>query len=111
MPIQIKDLSKGIRSVKVEYQGESCMIQYRAGANTAAAAIEMQERIDNEEVGLTEALVERLVELIEEWDLMDGDKVAPITKEVLASLPMSFLTEILRAINEEQSPQTRRSRR
>ncbi len=114
MPIQVKDLSKAVRSVTVHFQGDTVLIQYRAGANTAASAISLQERMEDEEASATEMIVERLSELIESWDLMDGDKPYALTKENILALPIPLINAILEAIVNEQSPNSqtrRRSRR
>lgn len=110
MPIQIKDLGKSVRSVRVEFQGDSCMVQYRVGAHTPQATIATQERLDNGE-NPTEVQIERMLELIESWDLMDGDKPAALTREVMLSLPEPFLAAILYAVADDANPQTRKSRR
>lgn len=111
MAIQIKDLAQAIRNVRVQYEGDACTLQYRAGANTAALAVEFQERLKDDEENGTELMVERLVELVASWDLMDGDKPAPITKKVIMGLPIPLLTAMLQAIADDQNPPNRRSKR
>lgn len=111
MPIQIKDLAQGARSVRVEYNGDSLNFQYRSGANTAQAAIEMQERMAEEDANQTEVLVERLAELVASWDLMDGDKPVPVTKQTLLGLPIPLISAMLQAVADDQSPTKPKSRR
>lgn len=111
MPMQIKDLAQGARSVRVEFGGESLNFQYRSGANTAQAAIELQERMAEEDANGTELMVERLAELVATWDLMDGDKPAPVTKALLLQLPVPLIIAMLQAIADDQTVPQKRSRR
>lgn len=111
MPINIQELGKKIRPVTFEFMGEKGTLHYRAGANTARAAIEWQERFDSEEENQIELLAERLTEIIDSWDLVDGDKPLPVTQDTLLDLPMPLLEAMMRAIIDSQNPQTRKSRR
>ena len=45
-----------------------------------------------------------LAGIVTDWDLMDGDDKAPITRETLESLPLAVLRRIAEAVNDDLVP-------
>lgn len=48
-------------------------------------------------------LNESIVDIVESWDLMDGDQLFPITADDVKRLPLPFLPYLLTKIREDMS--------
>ena len=84
--------------IQVEFGGETATMVFDRNALTQRWAKQIQEGLNAEDV---ETASRSLVDLLISWDITEDDGTAtPITVDVLAQLPLNFLSAIDRAISE-----------
>jgi hypothetical protein len=125
MPIERSKISAVLRSIQVDYFGESVIVTYRPDGMTPAKEAELarlrqltlDERNgdgqDQQEMLAenAELLAERLAELLVSWDVLEDGEPIPPTKENLMTFPNALLGHIVSAIGEDLAPKARTSRR
>lgn len=100
MPISLVKARRAVtdttKTVTVEFAGESMEVTYRIGAMSRATIRRFETAKDEEQV---DAAITFITEVVSAWEVVDLDgAVLPITEEVLASLPIDFLTAIIGAV-------------
>jgi hypothetical protein len=120
MPIRLSDLGGKVRHVRVQWEGEEVNVTYSPSANTTALQLALQQAAADDPVEGTRRSIQLLTQILVGWDIMKepssngkehADEPEPITEEFLHKLPASFVMAILESINEEQSPNRRKSGR
>jgi hypothetical protein len=121
MPIRFSDLGGKVRSVRVKWQDLECNVTYSPSANTTALQLALQQAAADDPVEGTRESIKMLTTILVGWDMMKeqstngkephADEPEPITEEFLHRLPASFVTAIIEAIADDQSPNRRRSGR
>ena len=100
MPISVSELQKNVRTLTVDYDGETVTISYRPGVITPATSDEFNKQ----------AAVEQLESLLVSWDLLDEkEKTLPVSKELLDALPARFLAHLMSAIMGDMRPNVKRA--
>lgn len=107
MPLTIAQIMKRTKPLTVTFEvdghSEEIHLVYRPAYYTAER--ERAWKAAKDEAGRAEQLVSQLVDLLESWDVLDGKKPYPITKESLAVLDTDgFLTTIYTAILTDLYP-------
>lgn len=101
MPISINHIKEQVRSIFVEYAGETATIIYYPHKVTKSLIREVAA-LEGDGV---DRLIEQLVRIVHAWEVLDDDgHPLPPTAEVMAEFPLDFLTAIMRAINEASVP-------
>lgn len=123
MGIERSKLNAILRTVKVDYFGESLTVTYKPNAVTPAkeaelararkAAQEESDETDNasESAANAELLAERLSEIMAGWDVMEDGALLPTTKENLMTFPNALLVHISVAIGEDMAPKAKTRQR
>lgn len=120
MPIRLSDLGGKVRHVRVQWEDVEVNVTYSPSANTTALQLALQQVAADDPVEGTRKSIEMLTKILVGWDIMQeqsangkekADTMQPITEEFLHLLPASFVMAILERINEENSPNRRKSGR
>ena len=125
MPIERGKISAVLRSIQVDYFGESVIVILSTGRHDARQRsgvgrlrqLTLDERNgdgqDQQEMLAenAELLAERLAELLVSWDVLEDGEPIPPTKENLMTFPNALLGDIVSAIGEDLAPKARTSRR
>lgn len=120
MPIRFSDLGNKVRHVRVTWQDVEVNVSYSPSANTTALQMSLQEAITDDPVQGGYKSIEMLTKILVGWDIMKEvngngvdhpDEPEPITEAFLLKLPAGFVTAIIERINEDSSPNRKRSGR
>jgi hypothetical protein len=119
MPIRFSDLGSKLRHVRVKWQDVEVNVTYSPSANTTALQMSLAQAVADDPSEGVRKSIEMLTEVLVGWDIMKDtngngtgeDEPEPITEEFLLKLPATFVTAIIDSINEDQSPNRRRSGR
>lgn len=105
MPIKINELVSQRRPVQVQYQGQTAEIIYNAGALSFRTIQSIQDLQQD-----PAAIIPLLAQLVFAWDVVDemGEPL-PLRNgngpaEVLWTLPVDFLGEVVGAIAQDAGP-------
>lgn len=105
MPITTSQMANNNASVTFEYMGESVTLQYYPGRVTGTMLLTMSADIDqtspSEDLARLNA---RLVDLIKEWDVLEGDAMFPLDPTRMLELPLNFIKACLYAITNDMRP-------
>jgi hypothetical protein len=118
MGIERRKLDGIVRSISVDYFGETVVVTYRPGLMTPQRAAELararQQAEDDEtdrEASVSVELATRLSEIMVNWDVMeDGEPLLP-SKENLMTFGNALLVHIATAIGQDQTPNAKTGRR
>ena len=94
MPLSLKDLQTGVRTIPVKTIAGDVEITYSLGQVTEAFFTA------HDKPGMA-GVIETLVAWLQKWDVMDEGKMYPITIESLQVLPRAFILEVYAAINQD----------
>ena len=102
MPISILKARRAktadTKTVTVEFGGESMSVEFRLSAITPSTLAALQSE-SGDKLGSTVAF---LCETLSQWEVVDeAGAVLPIDPDVLAALPVDFLTSIAAAITSD----------
>jgi len=88
------------RTIQIEIGDESLSVTYKPSLITPASEDAwLQSRGDT---SFGNAVATKLSELITKWDLLSEDgELLPIDADTLCGLPISFLNDVMRSINED----------
>jgi len=104
--LNLHDLSKRTKEVTVTYDGESFTVTYFPHRFTPAVNLKLS-LASYVDMPLEEAMsdyAETIASVIKAWEIMDGTKPWPVTKENIAKLPDAVLMAILEAIRNDRRP-------
>jgi hypothetical protein len=106
---KLAQLLKDRRTLKISLgEGETLVVTYRPGAITPATHDVTMDLVEQQRQPA--ALAKSLALVIIDWDLIgDDDQPYPVTEEALRALPMSFLSDVFQAIQEDLSPNAAKS--
>lgn len=105
MPLSLSALAAKTRKLAVTWDGETIEVEYKTAAVNPAYQ-SMLQKIDDKKSDQPSQW-EAVLSIISTWDIVDGGKPLPITKESLAKLPTSLLMAIVNAIMEDVNPNPR----
>jgi len=121
MPIRFSDLGSKIRHVRVQWQDVEVNVTYSPSANTTALQLDLQQAVADDPSEGVRKSVEMLTQVLVGWDIMketngngtdpEHEEPEPITEAFLLKLPATFVTAIIERINEDSSPNRRKSGR
>jgi hypothetical protein len=124
MPIERSQVDAVLRSIKVDYYGNSLTITYRPDtwspvkiAETARVRqLEAENRNGDENAyeSLARTLDENATDLanvLVSWDMIENGEPLPPTKENLMTFANALLQHVLTAIGEDMAPKARTTRR
>jgi hypothetical protein len=100
MPLQLSDVFARTRTFTWQFQGLPLTVTYRIGKLTPAR--EARARVKGAKA--IDLRIEELAEVVESWDLMDGEQLYPITKESIGKLPYDFIFALQDAITQDFLP-------
>lgn len=98
MPLDLADLVSNKATVVVPYGGGEVKVVYKPALITQKSLSEMDEGDDGHSVFLSA--------VITSWDVLDGRKKVPITKDALDKLPLPFLRTVVLGILRDRSDAT-----
>lgn len=108
MPIKLTDLKKSIRTVAIEYEGDSATVQYRPAALTPYLQMVLLdwyvggENSEREYKTTLNDVLDAFIDLVATWDVMgDNGKPLPVTRHWLRQLPTQFIAVVIGAILED----------
>jgi hypothetical protein len=103
MPLRVTDLITDRRTIQVLFGEEILSITYRPSGFTPATEEKLDDLVQGKRIG--KPLVDFLLDTLVAWDLLDDQgNVLPISRQVLAKLPLAFLARLFRAITEDLRP-------
>lgn len=97
MPINLAQIAADRATIQVEFGGETSKITIRPSivtpARISAARASAQDGGDDlaDTVGF-------LVEVIESWDVVDGDQPVPVSAEVISQMRLDLVQALTKAI-------------
>ena len=90
------------RTLEIPFETDVLTIVYWPSALTPRT---ISEAMAQEDDNKSQSVVDLLVTVIDEWDLEDGDgEIVPISPEMLETLPVRFLSDVLTAITADTNP-------
>ena len=98
MAISMKDLKKRVKTVTVEFQGDTAEVTYRVNVITPQFQDQITEMKTNRA-----AVVAMVREAVEDWDVVeseDGPRISP-EAEMVKELPLDFLNAVMNAIFDD----------
>jgi hypothetical protein len=98
--MQLSELFSEVRQISVGTKLGEVTVNYRPASYTA----EVEALLLNAGQHPLSTLCRILGNLLVEWDVMDGEKMYPISEEALMRLPAQFLLTIMQAITEDMRP-------
>jgi hypothetical protein len=108
--INLADLVKDQRKLTVKTEAGELNVTYRPSAFTAATEERYVDQIEHKRVNM--AYVDALVEILDEWDLVDDAQPVSLDRETLSTLPSAFLADIFWSIvtdNRQGGKETRKN--
>lgn len=119
MPIERSKITAVLRSIKIDYFGESLTITYRPDSMTPAKEAELARlKQQAEESGNGDGNIEQieqgaanLASMIVSWDVVEDGEPIPPSKENLMTFPTALWAHIITAINDDLAPKAKTSRR
>jgi len=124
MPVERSQFDTVLRSIKVDYYGNSLTITYRPDAwapvkiaeRARLRQLEADERNGSENAyqSLSRTLDDNasdLAEILTSWDMGENGEPLPPTKENLMTFANALLQHILTAIGEDMAPKAKIVRR
>lgn len=96
MPVDIKDLVKGEKTLDLSYNGHNFQVTYRMGWWTPEATARHTKLA--EETSSDNAFLVRFLDTVVDWDVTDGKVKLAITRDGLEKLTWNFLVHIWNAI-------------
>jgi hypothetical protein len=102
MSIRVTDLEKNERETSFTVEEEVVHISYRPSAYTPVVEDRMQQLLETNRPG--NGLAKTLSTMLIKWDVLGEDnQPVPITVENLSALPVRFLSQVMGAINKDNS--------
>lgn len=106
MGIQVSNLRKDEKTFTFTKGDDSAEITYRPSAVTPKSMSKVRETDPNEgDLAVVHLLAgnpdEDVHGVLVRWDVMDGDEMWPITVERVSELPLGFLADVLKAIQDD----------
>lgn len=90
------------RTLEIPFETDVLTIVYWPSALTPRT---ISEAMAQEDDNKSQSVVDLLVTVIDEWDLEDGDgEIVEISPEMLETLPVRFLSDVLTAITADTNP-------
>lgn len=112
MPISKSHLKKNMRTVDVDYFGDTVRVVYKPSEITPTVMAEMADAAEEGDQMFTPRILTRA---LVSWDLAEDEsdltKMTPITFEELKDLESSFLNAVLQQITEDMFPKKKNGRR
>jgi len=119
MPVERSKIAAVLRSVRVDYFGETITVTYKPDFQTPAKEAELarlkqlaeDHRNGDGDIAKIEEGAERMADLIVSWDVVEDGEPLPPTKENLMTFPSALWAHIIAAVNEDLAPKPRSARR
>lgn len=100
MAINLNQLALDKAEVVAYFQTQEAKIVYRPSKITTDRLSQLQRSAVDDDMG---AVIDFLVDVIEDWDVTRGKTKVPIDKENLGGIPMVFLRAIMIAVMEDST--------
>lgn len=103
MTIKMAALAGRTASTEVHFQGETCAVEFRPNWMTPERQATLTAA---EQAGqVSDSFLDLVTGMIVSWDVLDENGgPLPVTKELAATLPYSFLSAVLVAAGEASKP-------
>lgn len=102
MTITLEALIQDVRKLEIDINGETLNVTYRPSSYTLATEREFKNALHSDMPANALAVV--LVDMIEEWDLLDdsGNVIPPETKN-LQTIPSWFIVRVSNALMDDMN--------
>ena len=112
MPISKSHLKKNMRTVDVDYFGDTVRVVYKPSEITPTVLAEMNDAAEEGDHMFTPSILARA---LVSWDLAEDEsdltKIVPIVFDELKDLESPFLATVLTQITEDMFPKKKTGRR